>query len=220
MVHALKHTPLSSSNSFEGGLTELPAQEEFKNSCRGCVCALLFSKAKDGKDLSGRSPSPRETAHLSAFCLHCNAASAGGRGVFPFPAGNKSLEGKFCWHSALLLPFINEPINVFLSAQSVSANAGELRTRGGPLPAHPGATEQPCCVQKRRAAFRAHAPARRGSPIVRLSQVSVCSSAAAPSQPITGGHALSSASGMNPPPQPMLKLMLRMKSGYTVPSPG
>lgn len=80
------------------------------------VFALLFSKAKDGKDLSGHSPSPCETAHLSAFCLRCNTASAGGRGVFPFPAGNESLEGKFCWYSALLLPFINEAIYVFLSA--------------------------------------------------------------------------------------------------------
>lgn len=112
------NTPLSSSHSFEEGLTELPAQEEFKNSCRDCVCSSLF-EAKDGKDLSGRSPSPHETAHLSAFCLHCATASAGGRGVLPFPAGNKSLEGKFCWCSALLLPFINEALNVFLSSRPV-----------------------------------------------------------------------------------------------------
>lgn len=131
------NTPLSSSNSFEGRLTELPAQEEFKNSCRDCICALLFSKAKDGKDLSGHPPSPREAAHLSAFCLCCNAARAGGRRVLPFPAGNKSLVGKFCWFSALLLPFTKEAISIFLPTRSVSANAGELPTRGGPLPAHP-----------------------------------------------------------------------------------
>lgn len=173
-----------------------------------------FQRQKDGKDLSGRSPSPRETAHSSAFCLRCDTAGVGGREAFPFPAGNKSLEGKFYWYSALL-PFINEAINVFVSVRPVSANA-RLQTRGGRLPTQPRAAEP----QKHRAALGAHSPARRGSPIVRFSQVSVCSSAAAPSQPITGGRALSSALGTNLPPQALLKLMLRMESGYAVPSLG
>lgn len=47
------NTPLSSSHPFEGGLAGLPAQEEFTNSCRGCICALLFSKAKNWKSPVG-----------------------------------------------------------------------------------------------------------------------------------------------------------------------
>lgn len=109
---------------------------------------------------------------------------------------------KVCWCSALLLPFIKEAIKVFLSLhnlfQQMLGAVGEKRSLGS--------------VWSPRSA-------PRGSPIVHFSPVSVCSSAAAPSQPITGGRALSSISGTNPLPQPVLKLMLRMESGSTMPSP-
>lgn len=124
-----------------------------------------------------------------------------GEGVLPFPAGNKLLEGKFAGVQHFFSPLLTKPLRCFslhnLFQQMLGA-VGEERSLGS--------------VWSPRSA-------PRGSPIVRFSPVSVCSSAAAPSQPITEGRALSSISGTNPLPQPVLKLMLRMESGSTMPSP-
>lgn len=134
-----------------------------------------------------------------------------GEGVLPFPAGNKSLEAKFAGVQHFSSP-LTKPLRCFslhnLFQQTLGAvGEGRSLTRTpGPHGEALGSVWSP-------------RSAPRGSPIVHFSPVSVCSSAAAPSQPITGGRTLSSISGMNPLPQPVLELMLRMESGSTMPSP-
>lgn len=128
-----------------------------------------------------------------------------GEGVLPFPAGNKSLEGKFAGVQHFSSPLLTQPFRC-LSLHNLFQQTLGAVGQAGPAAEALGSVWSP-------------RSAPRGSPIVHFSPVSVCSSAAAPSQPITGGRALSSLSGTSPLCQPVLKLMLRMESGSTVPSP-
>ncbi|XP_040414230.1 uncharacterized protein LOC121070722 isoform X2 [Cygnus olor] len=166
-------------------------------------------QAKDGEVLPGRSASLHVCQHFALPHSYC-----GGKGVFLFPAGNKSLRGKFRWYSSLHLHIINEAIRVLL--RDVSASAGEPQM---PLPRSPRGHQASHGVQRRRAVFRAHAAARRGSPIVQGSQVSVCWPATVPSRPTAGEMCPPLAAGMKLPPQSLLKLVLRTRSGHTAPFP-
>lgn len=113
---------------------------------------MLFSFQRQKVEKTCQAVLPlRARLHICQHFVYV-ATQQRGRGVFPFPAGNKSLEGKFCWYSALLLPFINEAINVLLSARSVSANAYERWSLACPPWGH------------RAAALRAEAPSGVSSP--------------------------------------------------------
>lgn len=135
-----------------------------------------------------------------------------GEGVLPFPAGNKSLEGKFAGVQHFSSPLLTKPSwcfslhNLFQQMLGAVDERQSLARTPGPHGRGAGQRVEPTLSSQ-------------GLTIVNFSPVSVCSSAAAPSQPITGGRALSSISGMNALPQPVLKLMLRMESGSTMPSP-